>query len=139
MNAASEPGAARDLRSIPRVVLSVAAGVVRSVERAIVGDARVRTAQGNAWEAVCADRARAHQREEVRRLVALLAAGQPVGSSPRSSASQTSLVRRPVTRAEPALSAASAGRPAVRSARSARAAGSARSAGSGRRRPERRS
>lgn len=107
------------LITIPRAVLSVAAGVFDSVERAMVGDARVRTARGNAWDAMCADRARAQNRDEVRRLVAALAAARPmpalpaaaaglstaagvepagssaqstVGSSPRSSASQAALV-----------------------------------------------
>lgn len=96
------------LITIPRAVLSVAAGVLDSVERAMVGDARVRTARGNAWDAMCADRARAQNRDEVRRLVAALAAARPmpalpaelpggavqsnVGSSPRSSASHAALV-----------------------------------------------
>lgn len=63
-----------DFTDIPRAVLSIAAEVVHTVERAVVGDARVRTARGNAWEAVCADRARAHQRDEIRRIVSALAA-----------------------------------------------------------------
>ena len=97
--ATSEGAPATGLITIPRAVLSVAAGVVFSVERAVVGDARVRTARTNAFEAVCADRARAQAREETGRLVAALAAsGGPgaahlsVGSSPRSSASQAALV-----------------------------------------------
>ena len=81
--------------------------MVHTLERAVVGDGRMRTARGNAWEAVCADRARADQRAELDRLVAELAAARPpradrrearhraagqltVGSSPRSSASQAS-------------------------------------------------
>jgi len=59
--------------NISRTLCSVAAGVALSVERAVVGDAKVRTAKGNAWEAVCADRARARQRDEMRRAVADLA------------------------------------------------------------------
>jgi hypothetical protein len=90
------------LTSIPRALLSVAAGVVHSVERAVVGEDRVRTARGNAWEAVCADRRRAEHRAEMRRLVATLAADRPgqltVGSSPRSRASHASLVRTGSTR-----------------------------------------
>jgi hypothetical protein len=70
---AVKPGSAIDLTSIPRAVLSVAAGVVHSVERAMVGDARIRTARGNAWEAICADRDRALRRDEIRALVASLA------------------------------------------------------------------
>ena len=72
----AERGSTIDLITIPRTVLSVAVGVVHTVERAMVGDARIRTAKGNAWEAICADRERAHQRDEVRRLVAELAAGR---------------------------------------------------------------
>jgi len=103
-----------DLTAIPRAVLSLAAEMVHTMERAVIGDGRIRTARGNAWEAICADRARAHHRDEVRKLVAALAtqgtpvpavtavtagtvvpnvtrrAGQVrVGSSPRSSASHT--------------------------------------------------
>jgi hypothetical protein len=107
------------LITIPRAVLSVAAGVVFSVGRAMAGDAGVRTARSNAFEAMCADRARALANDETRRLVAMLAATAPgaaltgpartaptakatasrpgtthasVGSSPRSSASQAALV-----------------------------------------------
>lgn len=58
------------LISIPRAMLSIATGVVDTVERAVVGDARVRTSQGNAWAAICADRERANQRAEIQRLVA---------------------------------------------------------------------
>jgi hypothetical protein len=87
----------RDITALPRAVISAAVGVVQTVERAVAGDAHVRTAQRNAWEAVCADRDRARQRAEVRRMVAAIAsaagAGQlSVGSSPRSMASQTATV-----------------------------------------------
>ncbi|MDP9792022.1 hypothetical protein J2S43_000534 [Catenuloplanes nepalensis] len=57
-----------------RTVCSVAADLAQNVERAVVGPARVRTATGNAWEAVLADRARASQRDEARRHLATLAA-----------------------------------------------------------------
>lgn len=77
--------------TIPRTLLSVAAGVAYTVERAIVGDSRVRTARRNAWEAVCADRDQARRRAETDRLIAGLAQ-VAVGSSPRSSASHASLV-----------------------------------------------
>ncbi|WP_326555580.1 hypothetical protein [Micromonospora sp. NBC_01813] len=70
-----------DLIAIPRAVVSLAAEVVHSMERAVVGDDRIRTARGNAWEAICADRARAHQRDEIRRLVAALATDS-VATSP---------------------------------------------------------
>jgi hypothetical protein len=50
-----------------RTVCSVAADLAQNVERAVVGPARVRTADGNAWEAVCADRDRARQRDEMLR------------------------------------------------------------------------
>ncbi|MFC6020328.1 hypothetical protein ACFP2T_29675 [Plantactinospora solaniradicis] len=75
---AVKPGSTIDVTSIPRAVLSVAVGVVHSVERAMIGDARIRTARGNAWEAICADRDRAHRRDEIRALVASLAATPPV-------------------------------------------------------------
>jgi hypothetical protein len=65
-------GTTSGFTDIPRAVLSLAVGVVDTVERAVVGDARVRTARGNAWEAICADRDRALQRDEIRRLVATL-------------------------------------------------------------------
>ncbi|MGC1212513.1 MAG: hypothetical protein WA890_14730 [Micromonospora sp.] len=64
------------LTTISRTVASLAVGVVHTLERAVVGDARMRTARGNAWEAVCADRARAEQRRELDRLVAELAAAR---------------------------------------------------------------
>src|SRR5688572_24411178 len=96
----NQPGPARDITAIPRAVISVAVGVVHSVERAVWAG-QVRTARDNAWEAVCADAARARQREELSRRFAR--AGQPVrssvgsngssvgssvGSSPRSNADQ---------------------------------------------------
>ncbi|BCJ63313.1 hypothetical protein [Polymorphospora rubra] len=71
MNTA-ERGTPIGLLSIPRAVLSIATGVVDTVERAMVGEARIRTARGNAWAAVCADRERANQRAEIQRLVAAL-------------------------------------------------------------------
>jgi hypothetical protein len=96
----SERPQAIGFTTIPRAVLSVAYGVVYSVERAMVGDARVRTARSNAWEALCADRDRARRRAELKQVVAeLIADPTPplktqlsVGSSPRSKASQASLV-----------------------------------------------
>jgi len=75
------------LVEIPRSVLSMAVGMIDTVERVVVGDARVRTARRNAWEAICADRARALRHDEVRRLISQLS----VGSSPRSKASQAAV------------------------------------------------
>lgn len=114
--ATAEDDPATGLITIPRAVLSVAAGMVTSVERAVIGDSRIRTARRNAWDAMCADRARAQARDEMRQLIAALASTGPgpamsepvlggpaltepavaaqltVGSSPRSSASQADLV-----------------------------------------------
>jgi hypothetical protein len=85
----------RDITRVPRVFLSAAVGVVHTVERAIGGGAQIRTARDNAWDAVCADRARAAERAELRRRIEALRPaapvarpGQVVGSSPRSRASQ---------------------------------------------------
>ena len=89
--------------AVSRAVVAAAADLVAEVERRVVGDERVRTAQGNAWAAICADRARAEARAEMDAMVAALTAeahrrpvsrgGQrAVGSSPRSSASQAALV-----------------------------------------------
>ncbi|MEU5939763.1 hypothetical protein ABZ807_11295 [Micromonospora sp. NPDC047548] len=64
------------LTTLSRTVASLAVGVVHTLERAVVGEGRIRTARGNAWEAVCADRARADQRAELDRLVAELAAAR---------------------------------------------------------------
>ena len=36
----------------------------------VLGEERLRTARGNAWEAVCADRERADARAEVQRMLA---------------------------------------------------------------------
>ena len=86
--------------AVSRVVVSYAADLVAGVERRVVGDANVRTAQGNAWAAICADRARAQARADMDAMVAALAARpasrrrnqRAVGSSPRSKASQAALV-----------------------------------------------
>ncbi|MEU8423597.1 hypothetical protein AB0C15_22245 [Micromonospora sp. NPDC048835] len=71
-----EPHPTIGLTTISRTVASLAVGVVHTVERAVVGEGRMRTARGNAWEAVCADRARADQRAELNRLVAELTAAR---------------------------------------------------------------
>ena len=79
------------LVAISRAVVSAAADLVVSVERAMVGDDNIRTARGNAWDAMCADRARAQARDEIDQLVRTLRRTRPrpagqraVGSSPRS-------------------------------------------------------
>ncbi|MEU8330287.1 hypothetical protein [Micromonospora sp. NPDC048839] len=79
----SEPQATIGLTTISRTVASLAVGVVHTVERAVVGEGRMRTARGNAWEAVCADRARADQRAELNRLVAELTAARAASQRPR--------------------------------------------------------
>ena len=89
--------------TVSRAVVAAAADLVAEVERRMVGDENVRTAQGNAWAAICADRARAQARADMDAMVAALAARprsrqarrgrqRRVGSSPRSSASQAALV-----------------------------------------------
>jgi hypothetical protein len=72
----AEPTSTIGLTTISRTVASLAVGVVHTLERAVIGEGRTRTARGNAWEAVCADRARADQRAELERLVAELAAAR---------------------------------------------------------------
>jgi hypothetical protein len=88
--------------AVSRAVVAAAADLAAEVERRVVGDEKVRTAQGNAWAALCADRARAQARADMDAMVAALAAAntrqaaargnQRVGSSPRSSASHAALV-----------------------------------------------
>ena len=58
--------------AVSRAVVSVAAELVAGVERAMAGDGKVRTAQGNAWDALQADRARARDRAEMDALIAAL-------------------------------------------------------------------
>jgi len=58
--------------AISRAFFSVAAEVAAGVERAVVGTGNVRTAQSNAWDAICADRARAQARADMDRTVAAL-------------------------------------------------------------------
>lgn len=85
----SEPQPTSGLTTISRTVASLAVGVVHTVERAVVGEGRMRTARGNAWEAVCADRARADQRAELNRLVAELTAAAPPAAGHSASVSQS--------------------------------------------------
>jgi hypothetical protein len=65
--------------AVSRAVVSAAAELVAGVERAMAGDGKVRTAQGNAWDALQADRARARARAEMDELVAALLADGPRG------------------------------------------------------------
>ena len=63
--------------TISRAVVSAAAELLAGVERVVAGDGNVRTAQGNAWAAIQADRARAQARAEMTQLVAALLATEP--------------------------------------------------------------
>jgi hypothetical protein len=63
--------------AVSRAVVSAAAELVAGVERAVVGDDKVRTAQSNAWDAIQADRARAQARDEMNEVVAALLANGP--------------------------------------------------------------
>ncbi|MFI7597809.1 hypothetical protein [Actinoplanes sp. NPDC049681] len=60
--------------ALSRTVVSYAAELIAGVERRVVGEEKVRTAQGNAWAAICADRARAQARADMDAMVAALAA-----------------------------------------------------------------
>ncbi|HEY7271160.1 MAG TPA: hypothetical protein VH502_00405 [Actinoplanes sp.] len=62
---------------LSRAVVSAAAELVAGVERAMAGDGNVRTARGNAWDALQADRARAQARADMDRVVASLLATGP--------------------------------------------------------------
>jgi hypothetical protein len=63
--------------ALSRAFFSVAAEVAAGVERAMVGTGNVRTAQSNAWDAICADRARAQARADMERTVAALLENGP--------------------------------------------------------------
>ena len=66
LRAPNRAGAALDVTAPPRAVLSA---TIRVLYR-VLGEERLRTARGNAWEAVCADRERADARAEVQRMLA---------------------------------------------------------------------
>lgn len=70
------------LAAMSRAVVSAAAELVVSVERAVVGEDKIRTAQGNAWAAVQADRARAQARAEMDALVRTLLTAGPQTAAP---------------------------------------------------------
>jgi hypothetical protein len=59
-----------DLSAAPRAVVATAADLIYRVGCTMVGTEKVPTAKANAWAAVCADRERAREREEVARLIA---------------------------------------------------------------------
>jgi hypothetical protein len=59
-----------DLSAAPRAVVATAADLIYRVGCSMVGTEKVPTAKANAWAAVCADRERAREREEVARLIA---------------------------------------------------------------------
>jgi hypothetical protein len=59
-----------DLSAGPRAVVATAAELIYRVGVSVVGAEKLPTAKDNAWAAVCADRERAREREEVARLIA---------------------------------------------------------------------
>lgn len=59
-----------DLSAGPRAVVATAAELIYRVGLSVVGPEKLPTAKANAWAAVCADRERAREREEVARLIA---------------------------------------------------------------------
>jgi hypothetical protein len=63
--------------AISRAVVAAAADFVVSVERAVVGESKIRTARSNAWAAIQEDRARAQARQEMDQLVRTLLANGP--------------------------------------------------------------
>lgn len=97
------------LVAVSRAVVSAAAELAAAVGRTVVGDDRVPTARGNAYEAICADRARARARDEMDALVRSLLAARPrAEAGSRSPARETGPAPR-VTQP--------AGRPAPRGTR----------------------
>jgi hypothetical protein len=63
--------------ALTRAVVATAAELAAGLERAMVGTEKVRTAQSNAWDALCADRARAQARAEMDRTVQALVKNGP--------------------------------------------------------------
>src|SRR5690349_17561724 len=89
--------------AVSRAVIAAAADLVAGEGARWEDDEDGRPAEGNAWAAICAGRARAQARADMDAMVATLAARprsrqarrgrqRKVGSSPRSSASQAALV-----------------------------------------------
>jgi len=56
----------RDITAVPRAVIMLSARLLGQLQRALVDGQQIPTAQGNAWDAVCADRARAAARADLR-------------------------------------------------------------------------
>lgn len=66
------------IAALSRAVVSTAADFVQTIEKAMLGEEKIRTAQRNAWDALCEDRARAQARAEMDAMVrAILAADLP--------------------------------------------------------------
>jgi hypothetical protein len=61
-----------DLSAAPRAVVGTAAGLIYRVGCSVLGPEKLPTAKSNAWAAVCADRERAREREEVARIVSAI-------------------------------------------------------------------
>lgn len=82
------------IAALSRVAVARAADLVQSIERAVVGESKIRTAQGNAYAALCADRARAQARAEMDALVRALIAEPRAGLAPitRSQAAEPHVV-----------------------------------------------
>jgi hypothetical protein len=58
-----------DISAAPRAVVGTAADLIYRVGCSVLGAEKLPTAKSNAWAAVCADRERARDREELRRLL----------------------------------------------------------------------
>lgn len=56
-----------DITAVPRAVLIMGVRLVGQIQRALGDTDTADTARDNAWQAVCADRARAEARAKVRR------------------------------------------------------------------------
>jgi hypothetical protein len=80
---------------ISRAIVSAAADLVGSLERAMIGEAKIRTARGNAWDAMCEDRARSRARDEMHQLVRALMANDPQSFSSPVEPTQPAAVTRP--------------------------------------------
>jgi hypothetical protein len=90
VNAQPSGAAPIGVAAISRAVVAAAADFVVTVERAVVGESKVRTARSNAWDAIQADRARAQARQEMDQLVrTLLANGPRTPLTPAGAASST--------------------------------------------------
>jgi hypothetical protein len=55
-----------DITAVPRAVMIMGVRLLGQIQRALGEAAPADTARHNAWEAVCADRARAEKRAELR-------------------------------------------------------------------------